>query len=155
MKTCSQCKEIREYKFFYKKKASKDGYDWWCKFCWRSKTAKTPPSEVIRSKHSIHFTSMQLNRLIDNCHKRANLRCREYGLTASTVAPLMHEFCSQNMYVWEPYHPFRPSIDRIDNNRGYTIDNIQIIWAIENHCKNVYTNDDVILFCKLKLGLTP
>ena len=54
-------------------------------------------------------------------------------------------------YSWQPNHPFKPSIDKIDNTKGYTLDNIQILWNIENKCKNLYTNDDVILFCKEKL----
>ena len=33
MKTCTKCKEQKDYSCFSKHKKSKDGYDWWCKEC--------------------------------------------------------------------------------------------------------------------------
>lgn len=41
---------------------------------------------------------------------------------------------------------FGPTIDRIDNSRGYTIDNIQIVCNIYNMAKNEFTHDDVMKF---------
>lgn len=40
------------------------------------------------------------------------------------------------------------SIDRIDNNKGYTKDNIQIVHKIINIMRNVLTVDEFINFCK-------
>lgn len=42
--------------------------------------------------------------------------------------------------------PFGPTIDRIDNSKGYTIDNVQIVCNIYNYAKNQFTHDDVIKF---------
>jgi len=44
--------------------------------------------------------------------------------------------------------PFRPSIDRADNTKGYTKDNCQITSVIYNRTKSEYTHDDVLLMCK-------
>lgn len=41
------------------------------------------------------------------------------------------------------------SIDRIDNNRGYTLDNIQIVHKLVNMMKKHYTNKDFIYVCYL------
>ena len=36
-----------------------------------------------------------------------------------------------------------PSIDRIDNNKGYTMDNIRIVTSGYNNLKNVHSDADV------------
>ena len=38
---------------------------------------------------------------------------------------------------------FLPSIDRIDNNKGYTIDNIRIVTQGYNNLKNIYNDSEV------------
>lgn len=44
--------------------------------------------------------------------------------------------------------PFSPSIDRIDNSKGYTMDNCRIVVSILNHCKMHWTDADVDIFVK-------
>lgn len=39
------------------------------------------------------------------------------------------------------FRPFAPSLDRIDNNKGYTYDNVQIVCVIVNKAKNEYPID--------------
>lgn len=41
------------------------------------------------------------------------------------------------------------SIDRIDNQKGYTLDNIQLIHKRLNRIKSVLNNDEFIYWCKL------
>lgn len=48
-------------------------------------------------------------------------------------------------------HPFKPSIDRINNLKGYTPDNIQIVCQIYNFAKNTFSNKDME---KLSLAIT-
>ena len=38
---------------------------------------------------------------------------------------------------------FLPSVDRIDNNKGYTMDNIRIVTAAYNNVKNIYNDNEV------------
>ncbi len=42
------------------------------------------------------------------------------------------------------HSPFRPSIDRIDNNKGYIKDNCRIVAVIYNKAKSDYTDADVL-----------
>jgi hypothetical protein len=42
--------------------------------------------------------------------------------------------------------PFGPTIDRIDNERGYEPDNIQLVCNLYNFCKNEFTDEDVLTF---------
>lgn len=44
--------------------------------------------------------------------------------------------------------PFGPTIDRIENSRGYEADNIQIVCNLYNFCKNEFTDDDVMKFVR-------
>lgn len=44
--------------------------------------------------------------------------------------------------------PFGPTIDRIDNDHGYELGNIQIVCNLYNLCKNIYTDHDVLVFAK-------
>lgn len=41
-------------------------------------------------------------------------------------------------------NPWAPSVDRIDNTKGYTWDNVQVVCSIYNLSKNCFTNDDVL-----------
>jgi len=41
------------------------------------------------------------------------------------------------------------SIDRIDGNKGYEIDNVRIVCLMANYCRNGFTDEEVINFCKL------
>lgn len=42
-------------------------------------------------------------------------------------------------------HPYRPSIDRIDNSLGYTKDNCRVVAVIYNYAKSEFTDKDVLL----------
>ena len=48
--------------------------------------------------------------------------------------------------------PFRASLDRIDNTRGYFRDNIQVVVKIYNHSKWTWNDEDVWLMAKGILG---
>ena len=40
--------------------------------------------------------------------------------------------------------PFSPTLDRIDNSKGYTPENTQVVIAIYNHAKCHWTHEDVL-----------
>jgi len=56
-----------------------------------------------------------------------------------------------NKDVWQS--PFRPSIDRVDNSRGYTKDNCRIVCFIFNKAKADGTDEDVIKMAKALMEL--
>ena len=48
-------------------------------------------------------------------------------------------------------HPItlrRASIDRIDSSQGYVPGNIRFVSVMANYCKNNFTDDDVLEFCR-------
>lgn len=44
--------------------------------------------------------------------------------------------------------PWVPSIDRIDSEKGYTVDNVQIVCWMYNAAKTQFTDAHVLQFCK-------
>ena len=149
MKVCSHCKQEKPHSEFFRKQQSPDGYDWWCKECWREyrgskqRYTDTPLSPAV--KQSIH-------RMLSTITNRARKKHLKFDLLIGDIAPLFEEFCANNDHSWQPRHPFRPSIDRVDNSRGYTLDNIRIVWYIENICRNKFSDEDVAEFCRRRVA---
>ena len=86
--------------------------------------------------------------------KRSIYGNKSFDLSKEYVTKIVTEFCNKNYHVLtKNKNPFKPSLDRIDNNQGYTIGNVVVCWQIENYCKNVFTSEDVIEFCKRKLNI--
>ena len=44
--------------------------------------------------------------------------------------------------------PFAPSLDRIDNTKGYTTDNVRITCQIFNLARNVYNDEDLVTMAR-------
>jgi hypothetical protein len=42
----------------------------------------------------------------------------------------------------------RPSLDRIDNAKGYHIGNVRLIWYMANMAKHMYTDEQLVRFCE-------
>ncbi len=87
-----------------------------------------------------------------NVRKRALRNGRDLDVTFSDLMQMIDEFCSANHFTDTPRSPFLPSIDRINHAKGYTRDNIRVTWLIENLARNVFTDADVLEFCRRKLA---
>ena len=44
----------------------------------------------------------------------------------------------------EQYSDWGPSLDRVDNNIGYTIGNVQVVCWKYNNMKGAYTDEDIL-----------
>lgn len=49
---------------------------------------------------------------------------------------------------WKTSDPKNASLDRVDSSKGYVEGNVRFIAVMANFCKQVFTDEDVINFCK-------
>lgn len=64
---------------------------------------------------------------------------QQKGLCAITHRPMLLET--------EAWHPHRPSIDRIDNSKGYHKDNIRLVWLFVQVARCKWTDQQLIECC--------
>ena len=73
--------------------------------------------------------------------EKQNGRCIITGL-------LMTNICYQNsVNDRHKINKWNISVDRIDSNKGYTIDNIQLICNVVNRMKSDLTDNELLLLC--------
>jgi hypothetical protein len=146
------------------------GYTKWCKQCLKealfqknidswvnshiddliNQNATKPPKMPRVQKTPLELFCTELYH---NTKKRALRLNREFSIEKDFLIELVTNFCSKNHHDLNRKNPFRPSIDRVSLSEGYTSKNIRIVWLMENLCKNVFTDQQVIEFCKRKLKL--
>lgn len=149
-RTCEKCKETKEASEFYRNGRN---YTNWCKECINAAREHLSASMTPTRKKGtvLHKLCVEMVR---NAKKRALFGDKEFDLDVGYVEQLVLEFAKDNeCEITLDKKPFKPSIDRINNSKGYTKENIKICWLIENYCKNSFTDEDVIEFCKRKLKL--
>lgn len=168
-KTCPHCKTTKLETEFYR-----HGHYWsgWCKSCTKERSHQQAQKGYFRAnraskEHHPRIPKVGRNLRLLNpqekcCYKlwlyartRAMMSGAEFTITRDFVTKLVNEFCSSTHHSFETLNPFKPSLDRIDHNKGYISDNVQVLWMIENLAKNRFTDSQVIEFCKRKLGLDP
>ena len=96
-------------------------------------------------------------------HQRAKQRCRvtgkEFNLEVSDI--VIPDVCPAlgiklNINSGKPgAYRNSPSLDRIDNKKGYTKDNIQVISQLANAMKCHATNEELLTFAKWILSTIP
>lgn len=129
-KTCLACEEEKDFNEFHNSSASKDGTCCWCKNCCSVKTKK-----YLRTKRGL-TTRMY-------SHQRASSKKRGHPEPSYDSHWLREWVLSQPEYdeiykawVLSGYDKnYTPSIDRIDDYKPYTKENIQITWWSENNKK--------------------
>lgn len=93
-------------------------------------------------------------------HQRAKQRCRKSGLEFSItvddivipdVCPILGIPLNMNSGRSGAYKN-SPSLDRINNNKGYTPDNIQVISQLANAMKGAASDKELIAFAKWVLS---
>lgn len=77
--------------------------------------------------------------------KGADARELDFTLTEEDINKLLHNgVCTKTGIAFEATGDFAASIDRIDNSRGYTIDNVQAVCWIYNRAKGANTDTAVL-----------
>ena len=80
--------------------------------------------------------------------KRAFLQGIKFDITAEWVEKRIRigkcEVSGIDFVLVEGRHPFAPSLDRTDPNKGYTEDNVKVVVWCYNAAKGVATHEDVV-----------
>lgn len=152
---CCKCNQEKETTEFTIRRGSKRGYCYYCKPCYRIY------SSLRLSKKGI--TNSQLTKLRRiKCHEKymlssvksnAKYRGISFSLKLEDInipdvcpvlkCPIIREGGVKNMYS--------PSIDRLDNSKGYHKDNIQVVSRLANIMKNCSTSEELHHFCNYHL----
>lgn len=160
VKKCSSCNELKPLSSFGKDSRKKFGVRSRCKQC--DNIASKTYYSLHREKRLdyaksfyINYTQCSLDNrfesILKNAIKRKKLNCfvtvedlhdvwqKQNGLCAYTKLPLTSQA-----------HQFNTvSLDRIDSDKDYTADNIQLVCVPINRMKSDMTEDQFINLCRL------
>lgn len=173
VKTCRTCGEVKLLSEFGKSgKTTGTGYKNDCKVClakklsdWRKSNPEKSKEQDRQSyqnnkqkfkiKNQKRYTNLTLDQkftqLVNTASKRKQFNCfisvehlydvwqNQKGLCAYTKLPLSSEAHQLNTV----------SLDRVDSNKGYTVDNIQLVCVPINRMKLNYTEAQFISLCQL------
>ena len=141
MKRCACCKELKSKTLFYKNKHRIDGLVEYCKECSKDrndKYNKTKGGVITRIYNSQLFNSKNRNHPLPSYTKD---QLRNWILSQLKFHVLYDN------WVKSGYEKdLKPSIDRKDDYKGYSLDNIQLMTFRENmekgfkDCKNGLNN---------------
>ena len=155
MKTCTSCKQQKEFKEFNRSKTSFDGYEYACKSCrniqvniWRKKEEKfirnlysnmkkktvsgvhKNASEEIKKKHTVYLTIEEFEDLWKQHKEKHGYKCLLTGVKMTHAPSRENRDINNNI-----------SADRLDPNIGYTKENIIFVSANVNIRKNAITKE--------------
>ena len=156
-KICNHCKNSIPYSLFGKNMANKDYKQINCLSCdkeiQREKRLKNHEQLRINEKkykEKVRYSnSHRLQALLNSSRQRALQKNREHTLIKQDLIDLypIDGLCPIFGFKLEwndkGFRETSPSIDRIDSNKGYTKDNIQIISWKANRIKSYATIEEL------------
>lgn len=163
-KICYKCHEDKNVEDFYNNKQNSDNLDSYCKKCRYAYTAsrtkiaweQTKKNEekdfVKRSKRLEIKKKSHRNHLINAMYNRAKYRSKNKGYSFNITLKdiIIPTYCPILKIPIIPgtkgNYRNTPTIDRVDNNKGYTKDNIQIISMLANTMKSSATEENLKSF---------
>ena len=167
-KECFNCGNMFTVKTTNKNRSNEDKQFHFCPEC-RKKLSAQQKKVIIREKcpevaerykkqRRAEFERNYIKQKLFQLKRRAEQRGLEFNLDESDI--IIPEKCpilevplvigKKNDYMYSP------SIDRIDNTKGYIKGNIQVISMKANTMKNSATPEELVNFCKniLRYSLT-
>ena len=173
VKKCVKCHEIKNHAEFGKCKNSKDGLTSQCRYCHNlNQKIKRDLSlksslDILEKKqydtkryfarHHLTFSDpyTRAKRLFNCAKYRAKQKGIEFSVCFARVhVALMIGKCEKSGIIFdlevsnkESRKAFSPSIDRIDNNKGYTEENTQIVCTAYNLGKGPFSEEEFIKLC--------
>lgn len=139
MKTCTKCSVPKTLSCFGKCSKNKDGLKEVCKEC-RKLEARQYFKTKDKQRHS-------LETIRGRAKKMGLAFDLEYDdLNPPEKCPVFGYILERTAYSEKKNNHLSPSVDRIDPNKGYTKDNIQIISNLANVMKHDATPEQLVMF---------
>lgn len=166
-KICPVCKQELSIDDFGLDRRSTSGFRWLCKNCellhnninqgkdknyFRKLRIKVDPDyrNTINIAKRLNSAKHHELRLLNNARNRAINKNLEFNLTIDDI--IIPKECPilETPFVMgkKGDYMYTPSIDRIDNSKGYIKGNIQIISMKANTMKNSASTEELQKFCK-------
>lgn len=172
--TCPVCGRELDVSEFRTYSKSKTGRYWMCNDCYkyhselndgqdknyfrklRIKLCPEYREEISEQKRKSRLNNYEAE-IYRKCRYRAEQRGLEFNLDISDI--VIPDVCPilevPFVYGDKGDYSYSPSIDRIDNSKGYVKGNIQIISMKANTMKNSATLEELYKFCKNILRYSP
>ena len=145
MKTCTHCNITKDFTEFHKSCRYSDGYDYKCKECEKTRSAK-------KYAKTYNDHERRLKQLIKFSKSRAKKKGLSHTLTFEELSELYPKdnICPvfNIKFEWGGNQSNSPSVDRINNDKGYTKDNCQVISTKANSIKTNATIEELELVVK-------
>lgn len=130
LKLCSECKKKQPLSEYNKHRKQPDGFVYKCRTCLKN-SYHTIPIKLAQHKSRAKKKGLEFNITLDDLHLPKYCPILGMKLDYSTLPG------------WNS-----PSIDRIDNSKGYIKGNVMIVSIKANAMKSNATFDELRTFCK-------
>lgn len=143
-KICTLCKSRKFLEDFAKDKSFKNGRRNLCKQCYAFYKSE------YREKYKYSFSGVVTDLL---CRAKTRAKKNELKINIDRqwvidhLSPMKCEITGVDLVLLDKnvlHTSFKPYIDRIDNNKGYTKENCRIVSVIYNKAKSDYKHEDVL-----------
>ena len=116
----------------------------------KTKSCGCSKGKYIRSANKLRLGLAMMRKMLNNYKQNAKIRGYDFNLTKKQFLKLTKQDCyycgaKPNNIQKSEYHNgdfLYNGLDRIDNNKGYTIDNVVPCCKICNHAKNNLTLEE-------------
>jgi len=124
---CNSCKKLKTLDCFYKNKSRIDGLQYRCSKCDRKKVdnyKKTKSGILTQMYSSQKSTSVNRGHLLPNYTKKEFIKWVESNY--------QWEILYDSWVAFNYHTDFKPSCDRLDDYKPYTLDNLRLTIWIKN-----------------------